>query len=65
MRTLLSFLSRHLAYSLMVGIAVAVVALLVFDSTGTPSRKEAEFVPHVLCTSGSIVIKRKDSTTTV
>lgn len=59
MRTVFSFLSRHLAFALMAAIALAVGALLVFDSAGMPQKAESDFVPHVLCTSGRTVVKRE------
>lgn len=60
MKTVLSFFSRHLAFSLMAGIAVLVFALLAFDSAGMPKTDKTEFVPHVLCTAGTTVVKRAD-----
>ncbi len=65
MRTVFSFLSRHLAFALMAAIALAVGALLVFDSAGMPQKAESDFIPHVLCTSGRTVVKRDGSTLTV
>lgn len=65
MRTILSFLSRHLAFALMAAIVLAVGTLLVFDSAGMPQKTESEFVPHVLCTSGRTVVKREGGTVTV
>lgn len=51
MKHLLAFFSKHLAVSLMAAIALAVFALLVFDSAGVPEKADDGFVPHVLCTS--------------
>ena len=41
MKHLLAFFSKHFAVSLMVGIALAVAALLVFDSAGMPEKADA------------------------
>lgn len=60
MNSILSFFARHLAFSLMAGIAVLIFALLAFDSAGMPTADKTEFSPHVLCTSGTTIVKRSD-----
>lgn len=60
MNSILSFFARHLAFSLMAGIAVLIFALLAFDSAGMPTADKAEFSPHVLCTQGTTIVKRSD-----
>ncbi|MDQ1343482.1 MAG: FecR protein [Patescibacteria group bacterium] len=65
MQSILAFFSRHLAVSLMVGIAVVIFALLAFDSAGMPKNEKAEFNPYVLCTAGRTVIKRPEGSVTL
>lgn len=60
MQSILSFFARHLAFSLMAGIAILIFALLAFDSAGMPTADKTEFSPHVLCTSGTTIVKRSD-----
>ncbi|MFZ3232425.1 MAG: FecR domain-containing protein [Patescibacteria group bacterium] len=60
MNSILSFFARHLAFSLMAGIAVLIFALLAFDSAGMPTTDKSEFSPHVLCTQGTTIVKRSD-----
>lgn len=65
MKTVLAFLSRHLAFSLMAAIVVVVFALLAFDSAGMPKPEKNDFTPHVLCTSGRTVVKRPEGSVTL
>lgn len=60
MHSIFSFFAKHLAFSLMAGIAVVIFALLAFDSAGMPTVDKTEFSPHVLCTSGTTIVKRSE-----